>query len=117
MKYIKAEEKSWEQKEGYSKQVLGKESEIAVPGTQIQILKIKPGEVAKAHHHEKQTEIFYFLNNNGHFVINGEKISPQEGDVIIMEPNDVHEVSNNTQEDFLYVGFKLNYQEGDSHWN
>lgn len=66
------------------------ENDLNYKGALVQQLKIKPGETAESHHHKKQTEIFYFLNTNGYFIVNGEKIIPEIGDIIVIEPNDKH---------------------------
>ncbi len=116
MQFIKSSDKSWDEKKGYSKKVYLSEDELKTKGAHVQEIKIKPREVAKNHYHKVQTEIFYFLNNNGYFVVNGEKISVKTGDIIVIEPNDMHEVVNNSDDDFLYMAFKLNYNEQDSYW-
>ena len=117
MKFIKCSEKQWEKKKGYSKKIFLTEKDLNFKGAHVQELKLLPGEAAKIHHHKRQTEIFYFLNNNGYFIVNKEKITINPGDLIVIEPNDNHEVINNTQEDFLYIAFKLNYKEDDIFWD
>ncbi len=116
MKYIKSSDKSWDDKKGYSKKVFLTEEELNTKGAHVQQIKIKPHEVAKNHHHKIQTEVFYFLNNNGYFVVNGNKIDITTGDIIVIEPNDIHAVVNNTNDDFLYLAFKVNYNKEDSYW-
>lgn len=116
MKFIKSSEKSWDEKEGYSKKVFLTETDLNAPGTHVQQIKIKPHEVAKNHYHKKQTEIFYFLNNNGFFIVNGTTILVEKNDIIVIEPNDLHEVVNNSDDDFLYIAFKINYDETDIYW-
>ena len=67
MKLVKSHDKEWLEKEGYSKRIFLTEKDLKHKGIHVQELKIKPGEVAESHYHKKQTEIFYFLNNNGYF--------------------------------------------------
>lgn len=117
MKLIKSKDKPWKEKEGYSKKVFLDESDLNFPGALIQQIKIKPSETAVSHYHKKQTEIFYFLNSNGYFVVNEERINPQQGDIIVVEPNDKHTVVNDQKGDFLYMAFKLNYEKGDLFWD
>lgn len=45
--------------------------------------------------------------------MNGEKVSLNIGDLLIVEPNDKHEVHNFSAEPFRYVAFKFNWVEGD----
>ncbi|SEH05504.1 cupin domain-containing protein [Candidatus Venteria ishoeyi] len=115
MKYVK--DKNWLEKEGYSKKIFLDENDLGTKGARVQEIKIKAGEVAKIHHHKIQTEIFYFLNKNGYFIVNGEKIKPKVGEILVVEPNDKHEIVNNTKEDFLYLCFKINYSEDDLYWD
>lgn len=49
--------------------------------------------------------------------MNGEKIIPNVGDIIVVESNDKHIVTNNTDQDFLYMAFKINYDEKDCYWD
>jgi quercetin dioxygenase-like cupin family protein len=116
MKHIEDSEKIWDDRKGYSKKVFLTEKDLNFEGAHVQQIKIKPHDIAKNHYHKEQTEIFYFLNNNGYFIVNGEKIDIKTGDIIVIEPNDYHEVGNNTNEDFLYMAFKLNYKEDDLYW-
>ncbi len=79
----------------------------------MQSLRIKPHESVGPHFHKKQTEIFYFLNTNGIFEINGKAVPLAPGDALVVEPNDVHAVRNDSGEDFLYVAFKFDWVDGD----
>ncbi|MFA5106935.1 MAG: cupin domain-containing protein [Patescibacteria group bacterium] len=116
MKIIRAAEKSWTEKKGYSKKILLTEEDLQTPGSRVQLIKIKPKETANNHYHKKQTEISYFLNNNGYYIINGKKHQIEAGDLIVIEPNDRHEVVNNSDHDFVYVVYKINYTEDDFYW-
>lgn len=117
MKIIKSEDKEWLQKEGYGKKIYLNENDLNHKGALVQKLRIKTGECAPVHHHEKQTEIFYFLNNNGYFVVNDEKIEVRPDDILVVEPFDRHIAVNESGEDFLYMAFKINYEEGDMVWD
>lgn len=114
MKIIKSEDKQWLEKQGYSKKILF--DEIDKKGVVVQQVKIKAGEIAKSHYHKKQTEIFYFLNSNGYWIVNSKKMSFNTGDVLIIEPFDKHEVINDTLEDNLYLAFKYDYDPKDLYW-
>lgn len=117
MKHITEESKQWLEKQGYSKKIFLDAKELNFPGAHVQALRIKPHEQANSHYHKQQSEIFYFLNNNGHFIVNGVKIILKPGDVLLIEPGDRHIVVNDTDKDFLYIAFKLNYEESDSYWD
>lgn len=114
MKIIKSTGKKWEDKAGYSKKILF--NDIKKRKIVIQYVKIKSGEAANTHYHKKQTEIFYFLNSNGYWVVNGKKTEVRVGDVLVIEPLDRHEVVNSTSDDYLYLAFKYNYDSEDIYW-
>jgi quercetin dioxygenase-like cupin family protein len=113
MKIFKSKQSSWIDRAGYSKKILATPEQLAIPGILVQQIRIAPGQVAKNHYHKKQTEIFYFLNTVGTFSINNKPIDLEVGDVLVVEPNDLHEVSNEGVEDFLYIAFKHNWEEND----
>jgi mannose-6-phosphate isomerase-like protein (cupin superfamily) len=117
MKLIKSGDKQWLQKQGYSKKIYLNETDLNIKGGLVQKLLVKPGETAQVHHHEKQTEIFYFLNDNGYFIVNDEKIEVKVDDVLVVEPGDIHTAVNETGKDFLYMAFKFNYYEEDIFWD
>lgn len=47
--------------------------------------------------------------------MNNEKIIPQKGDILVIEPNDMHTVMNDTDQDYVYLAFKVNYTDNDLH--
>ena len=75
-----------------------------------------PGETAQSHHHKIQTEIFYFLSNCGYRIVNWKKITPNIWDILLIEPNDMHIVVNDSKQDYLYLAFKIDYVSDDSYW-
>ncbi|MBU3918341.1 hypothetical protein KKC63_00305 [Patescibacteria group bacterium] len=84
MKLIKEDNKEWLDKKGYSKKIFLNDKDLNYPGALVQLIKIKPGETAEIHHHKKQIEIFYFLNENGYFIVNEKKIDLKIGDVLVI---------------------------------
>lgn len=116
MKIIKFNSKKWDEKKGYSKRVLLNDKELRKPGIFIQEVKIKSKDKAALHHHKKQTEIFYFLSSNGYWAINGKKIYPKTGDILVVEPNDIHSTINDSNKNYIYLCFKINYEKDDLFW-
>lgn len=116
MKTIRSNQKEWLENKGYSKKIL-LDDENLKSGSLVQEIKIKAGEKAGEHYHQKQTEVFYFLNNFGYWLINGEKYQFEAGDILIIEPNDIHAVINESSQDYLYLAIKYNYEDSsDSFW-
>ncbi len=114
MKHLPAASHDWDQRVGYSKRVFLTSEELGVPGLHVQAIRIRPGERAAEHHHRRQTEIFYFPRANGRFAVNGKQIDLRDGDVLVIEPGDVHAVENPSSDVFIYVAFKHHYEEGDT---
>lgn len=112
MKIIKSESKLWLEKQGYSKKVLLGEQNLG-KFSHVQELKIRPGERAGEHYHKKQTEVFYFFNKDGYWIVNGEKITPDIGDVLVIEPFDMHTAISNGLKDYVYLAVKFNYDPND----
>ncbi len=116
MKTIKGGSLQWLDKKGYSKKIILSPEELLSSGNLLQEIKIKPGETATEHFHKIQTEIFYFLTENGYWIINGQKYFFNTGDVLVIEPNDRHTVINESKNDYLYLAFKIRYAEDDIYW-
>ena len=116
MKFVKWSEKNWDDKVGYSKKILLSDLDIWTKWVHVQEVKIKAHEVAKAHYHKIQTEMFYFLTDNWYRIVNWEKIQPKVWDVLMIKPDDVHEVVNETDTDYIYLAFKTDYAQDDLIW-
>lgn len=116
MKIIKAETKEWEEKEGYSKKIFLNSEDLNYSGALVQKVKIEAGKEVKEHYHKKQTEIFFFLESSGFWIINGEKKTFENGDILVLEPFDKHLVSNNGDGNIVLLTFKLNHEEKDFYW-
>lgn len=117
MKLIKNRQLNWQEKQGYSKKVLMNLDELSGTPDLLQQIKIRPGEVVKPHHHNIQTEIFYFNEINGEFIVNGEGVVLQPDDILVIEPGDIHEVRNHSSKDFIYLCLKINSEESDLIWD
>ena len=116
MKIVRRNSKQWEQKQGYSKKIFLTDTDVGRKGALVQEVKIKAGDTAKEHYHKKQIEIFYFLNRNGYWIVNGKKLTFNIGDVLVIEPFDKHIVVNDTKKDYFYVVFKYDYDQSDFYW-
>lgn len=114
MKLIK--ENKWEENPGYLKNILLTQDEIK-EGFKLQKVKIKRGESVEVHHHNKQTEVIYFLTTGGQFLINNNEIDIKKGEGVVVEPGDNHRVVNNSDNCFMCLVFKIDYQPNDLKWN
>jgi len=118
MKFVKGEDLAWQEKQGYSKKIFLTWEEIGFSWALVQMLNVKAWETAESHYHKKQTEMFYFLeDHSAYWVVNGEKIEPKKWSLLVIEPNDKHIVVNNTDRDYVYLVFKVNYESSDLIWD
>lgn len=116
MKIIKSEDKNWQEKEGYSKKIFLDETDLNCKGSLVQEIKIKAREKAENHFHKIQTEVFYFLTDNGYWIINNQKRTFKIGDILVIEPGDKHSTINETDQDYIYLAFKIKYDPTDLYW-
>jgi quercetin dioxygenase-like cupin family protein len=117
MKFVQWDIKERQNKQWYSKKIFLDGNDLNSPWSLVQKIKIQPHETAESHYHKIQTEIFYFLNDNGYRIVNGEEIHPKKWDVLVIEPDDKHTVINTTDQDYLYLAFKISYVSDDLHWD
>lgn len=110
------EPSEWKKRDSYRKQILATEEEIGFDGNLLQVVEIPPGEHVEPHYHRETEEVFYILQAGGRLVIDDTAIEPDEGEVIICEPGDVHEVKNESDRPFRILVFKVNLTDDDTVW-
>jgi quercetin dioxygenase-like cupin family protein len=102
------------QGQGYSKRILIDELALGIPGSFLQEVEFKKGQMVRQHHHNFQTEIFYALDEAS-FLINGIKVTMLPGDVLVCEPGDVHG-NPDVPHDFRILVLKIGFLENDIVW-
>jgi quercetin dioxygenase-like cupin family protein len=117
MLYIKPEEKEWEDKQTYSKKILFTEDELKSKGNVVQVVKFPPKTKIKTHYHKQTKEIFYILKECGIISIDNQQVRARNGDILLCEPGEIHSVTNDTDEEFRILVFKINSKENDTFWN
>ena len=73
------------------------------------IIRFQPGQELGAHKHEEVEETFYFTRGTPLVVVNGEEHRVRVGDAFRMEPGDVHNIINDTDEPIDAVFIKSAY--------
>ena len=73
------------------------------------VLRFLPGQELGAHRHEKVEETFYFTRGTPRVVVNGQDYRVRVGDAFRMEPGDVHNIVNDTDEPTKMVFIKCPY--------
>jgi quercetin dioxygenase-like cupin family protein len=107
----------WKERDSYRKQILATEEDIGFDGNLLQVVEIPPGEHVEPHYHRETEEVFYIQQAGGTLVIDGTEMTPAEGEVIICEPGDVHEVRNDADHPFRILVCKVNLTEDDTVWD
>jgi quercetin dioxygenase-like cupin family protein len=115
MKHFKHQDAKVVPGQGYTKKVLIDESALGIPGSFLQEVEFRKGDVVRQHHHRFQTEIFYALDE-APFVINGEKLTMGPGDIVVCEPGDVHG-NPVIPHDFKILVLKVGFRENDIIWD
>lgn len=106
---------AWIDRDSYRKQILADQATMT-DGVYMQVVEIKPGEHVDPHYHEQTQETFYILHSGGRLVIDDAELVPEDGDVIICEPGDVHEVVNETETPFRILVVKTDAVDDDTVW-
>ena len=70
------------------------------------VLKFLPGETLGGHYHEEVEETFYFLRGAPKMIVNGEELRIRPGDAVRLDPEDTHDIINDTDEDVDAVFIK-----------
>jgi quercetin dioxygenase-like cupin family protein len=114
MKHLKHDSATVVPGKGYLKRVLIDEKALGIPGSFIQEVEFRKGDVVRQHHHRFQTEIFYALDE-APFLINGSMVTMSPGDILVCEPGDVHG-NPIIPNDFRILVLKVDYRENDIVW-
>lgn len=116
MKVVEQKEKTWIPCPGYYKKILLTENDLNSKGNLFQIVKVKPGKEIKSHYHKKTEEVYYVLEGKGIIWVNDYKSRCKPGDVILCEPGDRHGAINDTDEELVWLVFKINARKNDTFW-
>lgn len=112
MKLIKAEDRQWERasheleaKVGVWKKVMVKLGDFLAGGKpqMINWAKLPARSSFAKHHHEDMQEIFMLINGKVKMRVNQEVVELSEGDVIMIDPGEDHQMTNLTNEEVSYV--------------
>ena len=79
------------------------------------VILLKPGEwmADKAHGHKFIDETFYFVEGNGTMIINDKELDASEGSVFLVEPQEMHNIRNNSAKNIKIVFIKGEYKPED----
>ncbi len=116
MKIVTIDPATWIEGQGYRKNRLLTADDLRSDGALVQIVTIPPGSHVPAHHHETSIEVYHILRGRCQIDVNGETHTLAPGDIMLMEPGDVHALTNSGDEPFELLVFKTNAVDGDTYW-
>ena len=117
MKIIQIDADAWQEGRGYRKNRLMAAEELRQPGALVQIVVTPPGSHIPPHYHRTSVEVYVVRRGMCELVVNGEQREMQPGDVLLMEPGDVHALTNRGEEGFELLVFKTNASGADIQWS
>jgi quercetin dioxygenase-like cupin family protein len=116
MKVTQIDGDDWQEGRGYRKRRLLSADELRQPGALLQLVVVPPGSHIPPHSHATSVEVYVVRRGVCELVVNGQRYEMCPGDTILMEPGDVHELTNRGAEAFELLVFKTNAAPGDTAW-
>ncbi len=117
MKTIHSEGDDWQAGRGYRKRRLLSADELRQPGALLQVVVVPPGSHIPPHSHATSVEVYVVRRGVCELVVNGKQREMRPGDVLLMEPGDVHALTNWGEEGFELLVFKTNASGADIQWS
>ncbi len=106
MRYIDRKKVNWVRKEGYAAQIFLDFKEKG-NNSRFVLINMSPHTEIKPHYHTKIKEILYIVNGAGKIVVNDVEMRVKREDIMLIEPNDVHKMINDTDDVFEWLEFKM----------
>lgn len=116
MKVIQIDGDDWQEGRGYRKRRLLSAEALRQPGALLQVVVVPPGSHIPPHGHATSVEVYVVRRGVCELIVNGARHEMRPGDIILMEPGDVHELTNHGEEAFELLVFKTNAAPGDTEW-
>ena len=117
MKLIHIEGDDWREGRGYRKRRLLSAEELRQPGALLQVVVVPPGSHIPPHSHRTSVEVYVVRRGVCELIVNGTRHEMRPGDILLMEPGDVHELTNRGEEAFEVLVFKTGSTAGDIQWS
>ena len=70
------------------------------------------GSSFRPHYHEDMQEVFVLINGEVDMSVDGQVVSLQGGDAILVDPKEIHEMHNRCDEAVEYIVFGISTQQG-----
>lgn len=116
MKIIQLRDREPVRANGYTKHILLDAEDLQNDGARVQIVTIQPGDTIADHYHRTTREFYLVLQGRCRLIVNGETEVLRRDDMLLMEPGDVHRLTNHGSIPFVLLVFKTN-AEKDTFWS
>jgi quercetin dioxygenase-like cupin family protein len=116
MKIVTINPDAWQASRGYRKNRLLSAEELNQPGTLLQIVTLPPGNHIPPHAHRTSIEVYIVTHGECDLSVNEETILIKPGDILLMEPGDVHALNNRGDGPCEILVFKTNAGDSDTVW-
>jgi quercetin dioxygenase-like cupin family protein len=116
MKIIQTDGNDWQEGRGYRKRRLLSAEALRQAGALLQVVVVPPKSHIPPHSHATSVEVYVVTRGVCELFVNGERREMRPGDVLLMEPGDVHELTNRGDEAFEVLVFKTNATRADIQW-
>ena len=84
-------------------------------GGKLQIIKFPPNTSLRSHFHKKTREVYYAISGNCTVKVNKKPVELEEGDVLLLDRKDSHELITGSKE-FVFLVYKVGEEENDIYW-
>lgn len=64
---------------------------------------LHPGKATTGHQHEKEEEVYLFVEGEGEMELNGKRFSVKKGDIILIPKKTFHKVFNPTDKELIFL--------------
>ena len=116
MKTISIDDEGWQEGRGYRKRRLLSAEALRQAGALLQVVVVPPGSHIPPHRHATSVEVYVVTRGVCELVVIGQGYEMRRGDIILMEPGDVHELTNRGEAVFELLVFKTNATAADTVW-
>lgn len=98
---------------GVLKRVLATKADLFPGQTQmVNWAKLPTGSSFQSHYHEDMLEVFVMLGGDAEMVVDGNSIRLGKGDAILIEPREIHSMTNLSEHDLEYLVFGISQEKG-----
>ncbi len=95
------------------KKVLFEKGDIAQGRVQmVNWAQLLPGKTFNAHYHEQMTEVFLIIEGIVQMHVDEQELTLTKGDAVIVEPREVHTMTNTTDSTIDYIVFGVVHADG-----